>query len=254
MEILVPSSIDQTKQPSLFYKASKKNMPLLVILHTWSYDRYNQINDFLPYKKIINWNMLFPEFRGPNLLSNHMGHQACGSLLAKQDIIDAIDYIKKHNNIDEEQIMLVGSSGGGHMALLMAAYRPNLFSFIIANCSVTDINKWRNENTEYTKHVEHCLWGSPNKDNIKDYEYRSPIFHVKEIAKANLKIIHGKYDQSVPFSHSLDLYNQIAKENNKSNVTLEINELTHEWVISEIIEDLKKSTIVISDSASSISK
>ncbi len=254
MEIWVPSSIDQSLQPSLFYRASKKKSPLLVILHTWSFDRYNQINDFLPYQKDTNWNMLFPEFRGPNLTSNQNGQLACGSLLAKQDIIDAIDYVKNHNNIDEQKIMLVGSSGGGHMSLLMAAYRPHLFSTIIANCSVTDLSRWRNENSDYAKHVEYCLAGSPNKHNIYDYKYRSPIFHAREIAKAKVKIIHGKHDRSVPFSHSLDLYNRIIKENSKANVTLEINELSHEWIIDKIIEDLKKSTILISDSTSTLTK
>ncbi|MCK5811561.1 MAG: DUF2920 family protein [Clostridiales bacterium] len=254
MEIWVQSSIDHSKQPSLFYSASKKNSPLLVILHTWSFDRYNQINDFLPYQKSTNWNMLFPEFRGPNLNSNQFGHLACGSLLAKQDIIDAIDYVKKHNDIDEEKIMLVGSSGGGHMALLMAAYRPHLFSTIIANCSVTDLSRWRNENSNYKKHVEYCLAGPPSKHNINDYKYRSPIFHASEIAKAKVKIIHGKHDQSVPFSHSLNLYNQIIKENYKAFVTLEINELSHEWIIDKIIKDLKKSTILNSDSTSTITK
>ena len=49
-EILVKSSLDGTMQSSLFYKSeSKKKRPLLAGLHTWSHDRFNQIENMLPY-------------------------------------------------------------------------------------------------------------------------------------------------------------------------------------------------------------
>ena len=43
-EILVKSTLDDSLQPSLFNRASRKGRPLLVGLHTWSYDRFNQID------------------------------------------------------------------------------------------------------------------------------------------------------------------------------------------------------------------
>ena len=48
-EILVRSTIDGSMQPSLFYKSeSKDKRPLLVGLHTWSNDRFNQIENMVP--------------------------------------------------------------------------------------------------------------------------------------------------------------------------------------------------------------
>ena len=44
-EILIKSTIDNTLQPSLFYQAKGENRPLLVGLHTWSYNRFNQIKE-----------------------------------------------------------------------------------------------------------------------------------------------------------------------------------------------------------------
>ena len=93
MEILVKSSIDGSMQPSLFYKASKPNRPLLVGLHTWSFDRSNQISNMLPCAQQYDFNLLLPEFRGANLKNNPNLTEACGSELAKADIKDAIEYV-----------------------------------------------------------------------------------------------------------------------------------------------------------------
>ena len=87
-EILVKSIIDSTMQPNLFYKAEGEKRPILVGLHTWSHDRFNQVGNMLPLAKKNNWNLLLPEFRGENLPSNPYGEDACGSEKAKQDIID----------------------------------------------------------------------------------------------------------------------------------------------------------------------
>ena len=57
-EILVKSSLDGTMQPSLFYKsASKEKRPLLVGLHTWSFDRFNQIENMLPLAERWDFNI-----------------------------------------------------------------------------------------------------------------------------------------------------------------------------------------------------
>ena len=41
--------MDGSLQPSLFYKSeSKEKRPLLVGLHSWSHDRFNQIGNMLP--------------------------------------------------------------------------------------------------------------------------------------------------------------------------------------------------------------
>ena len=99
-EIFVKSTLDQTMQPSLFYESnSVDKRPLLVGLHTWSFDRFNQIDNMLPLAEKYDFNLLLPEFRGSNLVSNPNHILACGSEYAKQDIKDAIDYY------DEQQML-----------------------------------------------------------------------------------------------------------------------------------------------------
>ena len=73
-ELWVKSSVDGTMQPSLFYFAGE-GKPLVIGLHTWSFDRYNQVEAMLPYAEKYGWNLLLPDFRGKNKAEN--SSQAC---------------------------------------------------------------------------------------------------------------------------------------------------------------------------------
>ena len=111
-EIIIKSTLDGENQPILFYSASKPNRPLLVGLHTWSFDRFNQIDNMLPLAKKHDFNLLLPEFRGPNKESNPNHKKACGSKYVIQDVKDAIDYCIENKQIDRGNIFLLGASGG----------------------------------------------------------------------------------------------------------------------------------------------
>ncbi len=85
-----PSAADNTTQPSLFYNPKlDQPVPLLVALHTWSGDWRQSGGETVYAKWCIDhgWAMLHPHFRGPNST-----HQACGSELAVQDILSAVEY------------------------------------------------------------------------------------------------------------------------------------------------------------------
>ena len=223
-EIFVQSSMDGTMQPSLFYKSdSVEKRPLLVGLHTWSFDRYNQINNMLPVAEKYDFNLLLPEFRGGNLNSNPNCTLACGSEVAKQDIKDAIDYLLENENIDADNIFLLGPSGGGHMALLMAGMCPEYFKAIGAYVPITDLEKWTEENSYYCPHILACC--SHDKEQMRK---RSPISYLDVIAKSNLKIFHGKHDRTVPVSHSLGLYNALMEKHPNASVYLDIFDGGHD--------------------------
>ena len=241
-EILISSSIDNTKQPSLFYKTEADNRPLLVGLHTWSTNRFNQRDKLLPLAKKHGWNLLLPEFRGPNLDTNPNGREACGSRLAKQDIIDAINYVIENYSVDKDNILLLGASGGGHMALLMAGYAPKLFRAIGSFVPIADLAVWHDESSPYAPYIEYCLGGAPSEQTRAEYEYRSPIYHAREIAEARLKIFSGKWDSCVPPHHGLDMYNAIFKIKADAEVYFEMFDGRHEmpieyaerWLLSQM--------------------
>lgn len=236
-EILVESTLDSSMQPSLFYRSeTNEKRPLLVGLHTWSHDRFNQINNMLPYAQKYDFNLLLPEFRGNNLKTNPICVQACGSIYAKQDIKDAIDYVIANENIDSENIFLLGLSGGGHMSLLMAGFCPEYFKAIGAYVPITDLEKWTKQNKNYCEHVLACC-----SDNSEEMRKRSPLSYAENIAKSNLKIFHGKFDPVVPVSHSLELYEEIMLRHPNARIFLDIFDGGHEidmetafyWIISQ---------------------
>lgn len=236
-ELWIQSTADGTLQPSLFYQASgTEKRPLLVGLHTWSFERFNQIKNMLPYAQKYNFNLLLPEFRGNNLESNPNCRQACGSEYAKQDIKDAIDYALEHCNADPENVFLLGLSGGGHMALLMCGFCPEYFRAAGAYVPITDLLKWREQHPNYGRHAMACCGGSEEEMRV-----RSPMSYLDTIAKANLKIFHGKYDPVVPVSHSLELYDALMKKYPTSRVFLDIFDGKHQidmeaamyWLLSQ---------------------
>lgn len=219
-EIYVKSTLDGTPQPSLFYAAEEPGRPLLVGLHTWSCDRFNQIDNLLPWAQKLDFNLLLPEFRGSNLDTNPNCKQACGSEFARQDVKDAIDYLLEHEQIDGQNVFLLGMSGGGHMALMTAAFWPAQFRAVGAVVPITDLNCWVQESKDYRPHILACCG--------EELAARSPMTYADSIAKANLKIFHGKYDPVVPVHHSTDLYTQIQKINPSARVFLDIFDGGHE--------------------------
>ncbi len=236
-EIRIRSSMDGTLQPSLFYKStSSGKRPLLVGLHTWSFDRFNQIKNMLPVAEKYDFHLLLPEFRGKNLKSNPHCTFACGSEYAKQDIKDAIDHLLEKEEIDRENIFLLGLSGGGHMALLMAGFCPEYFKAIAAYVPITDLARWTKENPNYASHVSACC-----SNDTDEMLKRSPITYLDSIAKANLKIFHGKKDPIVPVSHSMTFYNAITEKYPNASVYLDIFDGGHEidmqtaeyWIMSQ---------------------
>ncbi len=157
-------------------------------------------------------------------------------MFAKQDIKDVIDYVIKNENVDPENIFLLGLSGGGHMALLMAGLCPEYFKAIGAYVPITDLAKWAEQNPNYRDHVCACCGG-----NAEEMKKRSPMTYAETIAKANLKIFHGKFDPVVPVSHSLALYHHITKNYPGSRTFLDVFDGGHEidmeeamyWILSQ---------------------
>ena len=176
-EILYDCKIDQTRQPAMFRAAEGNDpRPLLVGLHTWSYDHTDHYEKFASICEQSNWNFIFPEFRGPNWRP-----EACGSDFVVSDLEDAVRYVCKTANVDKKRIYLCGGSGGGHCSLLLAGRRPDLWTAVSSWCPISDIRYWHEQcfavNLRYYKHIESACGGNPETDAAarKQAMVRSPI-------------------------------------------------------------------------------
>ena len=238
-EILVTSSVDGTRQPSLFFHPGEgKRVPLVVGLHTWSYDRFNQEKNYLPLCGKYGFALLLPEFRGANLVSNPKHAEACGTKLARADVIDAVRYALENHDIDRDNVFLLGCSGGGHMALLAAETAPVLFRAVEVWCAVSDLTKWHEFQPKcrgnYAPHIEACLGGTP-AEVPEEYAERSPARHVEALKHLPVSIHHGRHDPVVPFRHSVALAEKIEATGNEE-VYLDVFDGGHEQIPAHSFE------------------
>ena len=157
--------------------------------------------------------------------------------------MDAIEYCIADGCVDTDAIFLLGASGGGHMALLMAGFRPTFFKAIGAFVGITDLKKWSEENQRYRKHVLACC-----SDDEEEMIKRSPMTYIDTIAKSNTKLFHGKYDPTVPMSHSIRLFQAINEKYPDASVYLDIFDGKHEmdmeaamrWFMSQYNKERKE--------------
>jgi len=227
-KIQVVSSLDRTSQPVMLWapeSAKKKPAPLLVFLHSWSGDYRQNNKAWFDLAAERGWIFLHPNFRGPNLQP-----EACGSKLARQDVLDSMDHVVKEYQVDPRRIYLAGVSGGGHMAMLMAGYYPDRFTAVSAWVGISDLAAWRIFHTKngkparYAQMVDASCGGPPGASAavIAEYRARSPIFHLPRVGKLPLDINAGVQDGhtgSVPIRHSLNAFNVVAKSHGNPQIS-----------------------------------
>jgi poly(3-hydroxybutyrate) depolymerase len=217
-EIRVVSTADRTEQPSLVWSPdTTEARPLLVGLHTWSGDYLQTSNGpaFARWCMERGWHCVFPNFRGPNRTV-----AAMGSDLAVQDIVDAVAHVRRTRRVDADRIYLVGASGGGHMALLMAGRHPEIWAGVSAWVGISDVAAWHAEHVKdgvpdnYARDIEAVLGGPPDTGARQDNaRRRSPLAWLHLAGRVPLDINHGIHDGrtgSVPFRHSLLAFNAVA--------------------------------------------
>jgi len=238
-EVTFKSTADGSQQPGLFYAPpGVEPVPLLVNLHTWSCNYRSPEPAYALWCLKKGWAFVRPDFRGANSTP-----QACGSDLAVQDIVDAVRYAQAHANIDPDRIYLVGVSGGGHAALLLAGRHPEIWAGVSAWCPIEDLTAWHARHTadgkpdKYARGMEAACGGPPGTSEAVDQEYRkrSPSAWLAQATGLPLDINAGIRDGhrgSVPVSHSLNAYNLVAAGKDALSAEL-ISEMTAQPKVRE---------------------
>lgn len=211
-----PSRVDGTLQPARFLAPTAAGaVPLVVGLHTWSGD-YRQL--YMPAIEAWcaeqGWAYIHPDFRGPSWTP-----EATGSDLAVADILDAVAWARTAAAIDGRRIYLVGGSGGGFHALLMAGRAPEVWAGVSAWVPISDLAAWYHEcrarQFGYAEHIVRSCGGAPGSSPAVDEQLRrrSPLTWLAQARGLPLDInagIHDGHRGSVPVSHSLRAFNAVA--------------------------------------------
>lgn len=218
--IEIRSSLDGQIQPAKWHvppEAKRSDTPILIFLHSWSGDYRQDNSDWLREASRRGWVFLHPDFRGPNRRP-----EACGSPLARQDVLDAIDFVASRVRLDPRRIYLAGSSGGGHMAMLMAGHHPERFSAVSAWVGISDLAAWhafhdrQGASGKYAAMIRSSLGGRPGSSPEADARYvdRSPIHHLHRVGDLPLDLAAGVRDGkrgSVPIRQTLEAFNVVAR-------------------------------------------
>jgi len=230
IRVEIPSSIDGKRQPCYVilpdgFDPNGKGVPLLVSLHSWSRDCEHRQTTLEVEANRLGWIYLFPNFRGPNKHPD-----ACGSLKAQQDIVDAVRWAQEKYPVDDRRIYLTGVSGGGHMTMLMAGRHSEIWAAASAWVGISDLAAWHRLHSErksrYATMMELSCRGAPGDSGEVDRQYRqrSPITHLHRAVNVPLDICAGVHDGhtgSVPISHSLLAFNEIAKAAGETPISKE---------------------------------
>jgi dienelactone hydrolase len=220
-EILYVSSADKTQQPAMFYAPLAKDpVPMIVALHTWSGNYRQSHHKAIEQWCVKNgWAYIHPDFRGPNRRP-----EATGSDLVVKDIVSAVDYAKGQTKIDASSVYLVGTSGGGYTALVMAGREPKIWAGVSAWAAISDLKAWygqcKKSKRRYYRDIAGSCGGAPGDSPAVDKQYRdrSPVTYLSRAKGVRLHIntgIRDGHQGSVPISHSLLAFNEVAATEDK---------------------------------------
>lgn len=211
-------TVDSSMQKAMYLKAKGDDpRPLVVSLHTWSGDYTQSCRDAAEFCAQENWNFIFPDFRGPDWTSD-----ALGSDKVVSDISDAVTFAKESGPVDSDRVYLIGGSGGGHAALLLAGRRPDLWAAVSAWCPIVDIAAWfrQCDGTRYQGYADHIVQacnGNPSLDPeaAAEAKHRSPLTWLENASGIPVSIatgIHDGHTGSVPVSHAINGFNVLADD------------------------------------------
>lgn len=209
----IPSSLDGSSQRSYLVvppALPAGPRPLLVILHAWSSNNEGRWPPIEREAATRGWLVLTPNFRGP---SDHP--EGCGSLLAQQDILDAVAFVQEklpRIEVDKKRIYVMGYSGGGFMTMLMAARHPETWAAASAWAGIADLAAWYQETSQdnLRDQLRACFGGPPDDRLTAEYRERSPIAYLRPSLTVPIEIAHGDHDPQVSVTHALRAFDLLA--------------------------------------------
>jgi len=221
--LIVYPSYDETPIASFLYIPPNikqdNSHPAIVYPHggpQWEHFNswYPRLQYFLSHGYII----IAPNYRG----STGFGRTFTESLRKDcgradlNDLVAAIDYLKKTGYVDPDRIAIMGGSWGGYLTLMALTKTPELWA---AGVSIVPLANWftahANEDPVLQKNDE-WLMGDPVADKELWHD-RSPLYFADKI-KAPLLLLAGKNDIRCPVGETM----QMAEAARKNGVAVEL--------------------------------
>ncbi|MEA3336212.1 MAG: DNRLRE domain-containing protein [Chloroflexota bacterium] len=220
------SSYDGSEQPAILQVPidyqSWQPTPLLIAVHGWGADRWDALADYAEEANDAGWLLAAPDMHGerdpyPWPPYDH----PLASRASQHDILDTIQYMKDHYNVDSTRITMTGLSMGGQIALVTAAKNPGLFAAVVDEKGPTDLFDWYYESPVWRQNLISQECGGPPESNTWfEYERRSPVTFARNLASTPLRVYHGIDDTTVLPHHSQDMVDTILSHEPGAPVVL----------------------------------
>ena len=148
------------------------------------------------------------------------------------DVKDTIRWIHKNKDVygfDSDEIGIIGTSSGAHLALMATYTSDNKFQgdknlvgyssevkYIVDFFGPTDLNTLDLSAAGWD--IEQVLKSAKKNNEMEEvFKTYSPINYVGKNMPKTL-IVHSKSDKIVPYKNSEDLYNKLKNEGNKAEM------------------------------------
>src|SRR5690606_8484202 len=149
-----------------------------------------------------------------------------------QDIDDAIQWAIDSLQVQENQIHVIGVSGGAMASVLTYMKSIHQLTSVHAFVGIYNLEDWFHEskarNKSYAEDILKVTGSTNNILNIQEARSRSPYFMetpIKKRAGTTLKLyvgLHDGYTGSVPITQTLEMYNKILNDFDSNEVKSQI--------------------------------
>ena len=149
------------------------------------------------------------------------GRYAYASLESQADIIDTIQYMLDHCNLNKNRIYLYGGSMGGQTGLVTVAKYPHIFAALFDNKGPSDMADWYlidGAGGDFHRDwmERECHIGGVRQDPNEYpfcYQRRSGISFARNYFHIPVSITHSQADTLVPIRHSFEMRDAINSYN-----------------------------------------
>ncbi len=179
-------------------------VPLLIVLHGWSFDAAAaSANTLYHYAMAANehgWLLVAPQI---------LGHHSA-SLDIQRDIIRLLHYMQDRYAVDRRRVYITGVSMGAGIAAAVAAKHPDVFAAVAEERGPTDLAEWYYEHPEGSSYRS-VLWTEIGDPNLRPFEYqrRSSRHMAQNLKHVPICITHPTSDAIVSVNHGRQLYDAL---------------------------------------------
>ena len=198
--VIYPPDFDSSKKyPALLYC---QGGPQSQVSQFWSY-RWNfqmmAANDYI---------IVAPNRRGFPGFGTAWNEEISGDWggQAQQDLLSAIDAVKKEPYVNEDKLGAVGASYGGYSVYWLAGNHNKRFKSFVSHCGLFNLESWYGSTEESffaNQDIGGAYW---EKDAPKSYKEFSPHKYVGNWDTPIL-VIHGEKDFRVPIGEGMQAFN-----------------------------------------------